>query len=393
MSDSNPFAKLQGLLKDKAQSPATAKGSKPSSSSSPSTPAGTANTTPSRKNRSNHDEESALFLHTVNKLPQSSPSVQAQQEDTAFKQAMQAAGIVPVDKKVKGKKHKKRSTTAASTPPPAQQEGLLPPAKGQEGRQDNGQYFGPANEPNNRQDNKQGTLGQPTKKQGSTPTTSLEDKATFLDLGNETTQNNPISDDLDEQEFALFAKAMDDVAPVSKRGREIHTPAETKIPLHPSGKTPAQIMQEIIDGRIEFAIQHTGEYMEGFVQGVSPEVLDKLRGGQLSPEGHVDLHGLNALQAYTELTRFIKNAYQRNMRTVTVITGRGINSPDGIAVIRNLIQEWLTHDPFKRVVLAFCSAQPRDGGAGALYVLLRKYKKSMGKIQWELPYMGPNADF
>lgn len=205
------------------------------------------------------------------------------------------------------------------------------------------------------------------------------------------TEEQDTADDFDSQEAALFAKAMNDVAPVSKRGREVHAPAETKIPQHPSGKTPAQIMQEIIDGRIEFAIQHTGEYMEGFVQGVSPEVLDKLRLGQLSPESHVDLHGLNALQAYTELVRFIRNAYQRNMRTVTVITGRGINSPDGIAVIRNLIQEWLTHDPFKRVVLAFCSAQPRDGGAGALYVLLRKYKKSMGKIQWELPYSGPDA--
>lgn len=377
MSDSNPFAKLQGLLKDKAPSPATAKGSNPSPPS--------AGTTPSHKKRWGHDEESALFLHTVNKLSQSSPSAQTQQEDTTFKQAMQAAGIVPVDKKAKRKKHKKRSSTATSTPPPPQQESLFAPGHKSDYGQDSKTGDG--------QGNKQGTPFQRTKKLGTTPATGQRDKGAFLDSSHGTAHHNPISDDLDEQEFALFAKAMDDVAPVSKRGREIHTPAETKAPLHPSGKTPAQIMQEIIDGRIEFAIQHTGEYMEGFVQGVSPEVLDKLREGQLSPEGHVDLHGLNALQAYTELTRFIKNAYQRNMRTVTVITGRGINSPDGIAVIRNLIQEWLTHDPFKRVVLAFCSAQPRDGGAGALYVLLRKYKKSLGKIQWELPYVGPNADF
>ncbi len=385
MSDSNPFAKLQDLLKDKAPSPATAKGSSPSSSPSPSS----AGTTPSHKKRSEHDEENALFLHTVNKLPQSSPSAQTQQEDTAFKQAMQAAGIVPVGKKAKGKKHKKRSSTATSTPPPPQQESLSTPAH----KSDSGQDYGPDNKTGDGQGNKQGTPFQRTKKLGTTPATGQKGKGAFLDSSHGTAHTHPISDDLDEQEFALFAKAMNDVAPVSKRGREIHTPAETKAPLHPSGKTPAQIMQEIIDGRIEFAIQHTGEYMESFVQGVSPEVLDKLREGQLSPEGHVDLHGLNALQAYTELIRFIKNAYQRNMRTVTVITGRGINSPDGIAVIRNLIQEWLTHDPFKRVVLAFCSAQPRDGGAGALYVLLRKYKKSMGKIQWELPYVGPNADF
>lgn len=367
MSD-NPFAKLQSLLnhKDSASPSAPAKGSSPSPSSS-----NTVRPTSRHKKPTEHDEESALFLHTVNKLPQSVSGAQAQQEDTVFKQAMQAAGILPVGKKVKGKKHKNRSSSRASMPPQSQDKALADPSPHHNARQDKASQTRPSH-PSSATRGKEPVASSPFR---------------------EPTQNRLISDDFDEQESALFAKAMGNVAPVSKRGREVHTPSETKAPLHPSGKTPAQIMQEIIDGRIEFAIQHTGEYMEGFVQGVSPEVLEKLRLGQLSPEGHVDLHGLNALQAYTELTRFIKNAYQRNMRTVTVITGRGINSPDGIAVIRNLIQEWLTHDPFKRVVLAFCSAQPRDGGAGALYVLLRKYKKSMGKIQWELPYAGPNADF
>jgi len=37
----------------------------------------------------------------------------------------------------------------------------------------------------------------------------------------------------------------------------------------------------------------------------------------------------------------------------------------------------------KRVVLAFSTAIPKHGGAGAVYVLLRKYKRSRGKILWE----------
>ena len=123
--------------------------------------------------------------------------------------------------------------------------------------------------------------------------------------------------------------------------------------------------------------------MEGYVVGVDPLILARLRSGQFSPEAHLDLHGQNAAQALNSLTWFIKNAYQRGLRTVLVVTGRGRNSPDGVGVLRPLLQRWLSKDPFKRVVLAFCTAKAGDGGPGAVYVLLRKYKKSRGKILWE----------
>jgi DNA-nicking Smr family endonuclease len=66
---------------------------------------------------------------------------------------------------------------------------------------------------------------------------------------------------------------------------------------------------------------------------------------------------------------------------VLLIPGRGRNSPNGVAVLRDCIRVWLTREPFKRVVLAFCTAETADGGPGSLYVLLRKYKKR-GKIYW-----------
>jgi DNA-nicking Smr family endonuclease len=70
------------------------------------------------------------------------------------------------------------------------------------------------------------------------------------------------------------------------------------------------------------------------------------------------------------------------MRALLLIPGRGKNSPDGVAVLRERVQAWLTQDPLKRVVLAFCTARPVDGGPGSLYVLLRKYRKK-GKVLWE----------
>ena len=131
--------------------------------------------------------------------------------------------------------------------------------------------------------------------------------------------------------------------------------------------------------------------MEGHVVGIDPMIPVRLRAGQFSPEANLDLHGQNAEQAHASLTWFIKNAYQRSLRTVLVVTGRGKNSPDGVGVLRPLLQRWLSKDPFKRVVLAFCTAKSGDGGPGAVYVLLRKYKKSRGKIVWE--YSPSDDDF
>ena len=188
-------------------------------------------------------------------------------------------------------------------------------------------------------------------------------------------------------EEALFHNAMLGVAPVSAKGRNVHTPAEP--PSCPPGQDPAAALRDLLDGKLEFAVCHTDEYLEGFVAGLDPLVLAKLRAGAFSPEGHLDLHGQNAHQALDSLIIFMKNAYRRSLRTVLIITGRGRNSPDGIGILRLQLQQWLTQDPFKRVVLAFCTAQTADGGPGAVYVLLRKYKKNRGKIVWE---RGPGDD-
>ena len=183
------------------------------------------------------------------------------------------------------------------------------------------------------------------------------------------------------EEDLLFAKAMQGVAPVTTKGRDVPRPATGKgKPAPPID--PAKSLRDLLEGRLEFALYHSDEFMEGHVVGIDPMIPVRLRAGQFSPEAHLDLHGQNAEQAHASLTWFIKNAYQRGLRTVLVVTGRGKNSPDGVGVLRPLLQRWLSKEPFKRVVLAFCTAQPHDGGPGSVYVLLRKYRKK-GRIYWE----------
>ncbi|MDR1243058.1 MAG: Smr/MutS family protein [Deltaproteobacteria bacterium] len=186
--------------------------------------------------------------------------------------------------------------------------------------------------------------------------------------------------ELEEQEAGLFAEAMRGVSPVDGKGRDLplKLKAEAKVSV-----VEANYLKDFLEGKIEFALEYTEEFFEGHVVGFDPLVATKLRAGQYSPEATVDLHGQNAEQARETLINFIHQAYNKSQRFLIVVTGRGKNSPGGLGILRQNLREWLTQNPLKRVVLAFCSARAKDGGTGAVYILLRKFKKSSGKIQWD----------
>jgi DNA-nicking Smr family endonuclease len=175
-----------------------------------------------------------------------------------------------------------------------------------------------------------------------------------------------------------FARAMRDVQPLKSKGRDV--PLVAKIPVVPEPQQ--QSFQDLLKSSQEFALNFSKEHIEGHVVGLESLILQKLRAGRYSPEAHLDLHGLNARQAFDALVGFVRRSWHRGMRTVLLIPGRGKNSPDGVAVLRERIQSWLTQAPLKQVVLAFCTARPVDGGPGSLYVLLRKCRKK-GKVHWE----------
>lgn len=178
----------------------------------------------------------------------------------------------------------------------------------------------------------------------------------------------------------LFADAVSGVHPVRAKGRDLAPCAKPAPRIH---HADLQSMDDIFTDKLEFSLEYTNEFIQGRVVGMDIAIMSKLRAGAFSPEGHLDLHGQNLEQAYATLASFIKHAYQNGKRHLLIITGRGKNSPGGTAILRERVQSWFTRDPFKRVVLAFCTAKPSDGGGGALYLLLRKRKKSQGKIVWD----------
>lgn len=102
--------------------------------------------------------------------------------------------------------------------------------------------------------------------------------------------------------------------------------------------------------------------------GVQDQSVKKLRRGLIPCQAQVDLHGLTQQQAWDLLLDFITDSRARNLRCVRVIHGKGYRSGARGPVLKTAVNAWLrrNHD-----VVAFVSARAIDGGAGALYVLLR----------------------
>ena len=102
--------------------------------------------------------------------------------------------------------------------------------------------------------------------------------------------------------------------------------------------------------------------------GIGHDVTRKLRRGDWSIQGQVDLHGLRSDEARDALGQFIRDAMRMGWRCVRVVHGKGLGSPGKTPVLKSKTQKWLVQ---KNEVLAFVQAKPAEGGAGALVVLLK----------------------
>jgi len=103
------------------------------------------------------------------------------------------------------------------------------------------------------------------------------------------------------------------------------------------------------------------------IAGSGPELLNKLRKGQWPAQAFLDLHGMQRDQARSALADFLRRSRLARLRSVCIIHGKGINSRQP-AVLPGKVRSWLSQS---ELVQAFCTAQERDGGNGALHVLLR----------------------
>ena len=103
--------------------------------------------------------------------------------------------------------------------------------------------------------------------------------------------------------------------------------------------------------------------------GVDRREIRKLKRGDYPAGDRRDLHGMTAAEACATAGRFIESSRQSQHRCVCIVHGRGLHSEGKVSILRARVREYLRSH---RAVLAYADAPRSDGGAGAVYVLLRK---------------------
>ena len=184
-------------------------------------------------------------------------------------------------------------------------------------------------------------------------------------------QNNEISD----EERQSFWDEVADVRPLEteQRFEEVKVKPSPK-PIHSQHyeeldelrdnnvlSDPVDIRDAIVDDVLFFARA-----------GIQQKVQKKLRRGELPIEEELDLHGYTVSEAKIAIQDFLYECKRQHIRYIRVIHGKGYRSDQKIPVLKTHVAYWL---PQLNDVLAFSSAQARDGGTGAIYVILKSAKK------------------
>jgi len=157
-----------------------------------------------------------------------------------------------------------------------------------------------------------------------------------------------------QQENELFRQAVKDVRPLNIHSSRVLL--KKKKPINK--KLPSIDWDET-----NFTTCKVDEDLFFVRDGLQQKIIKKLRQGKMSIAAYLDLHGMTIPKANLALQKFLFICQQKELRNVLIIHGKGS------AIIKSAINTWLRNYPD---TLAFCSAKPKDGGLGTIYLLLSK---------------------
>lgn len=176
-------------------------------------------------------------------------------------------------------------------------------------------------------------------------------------------------DNDDEDERALFRRAMRDVVPLKHSPRAPAVRRTQRARARFARAERAAVLSESLGNTADLYEVQPGDELTFRRAGVPQTVLRRLRQGQYRVEAEIDLHGMIVTEAAARLNEFLRAARLHDMRCVRVIHGKGLRSGTRGPVLKNTVNALLRRcDP----VLAFASARPAAGGTGATLVLLSR---------------------
>ncbi|PJD93323.1 MAG: DNA mismatch repair protein MutS [Legionella sp.] len=164
------------------------------------------------------------------------------------------------------------------------------------------------------------------------------------------------------EDRALFRDMMRDVTPLDQK-----TPPAIPLKSKLQHREPIKPKDYDLSDYYADPVQ-SDSILKYHRHGISPKQTQILKSGQLAWTAKLDLHGLRPDEAKDRLNHFLAYHLNNQHRWVLIIHGKGGRFGEA-PVLKNLINHWLRQIPD---VLAFHSALPKHGGAGAMYVLLRR---------------------
>lgn len=185
----------------------------------------------------------------------------------------------------------------------------------------------------------------------------------------------PASPPVDEE--AILRTAYEGVRPLgdTKTNHRMPVVPEVRRAIVSEEAEVLAALSDLVSGIGAFDLTETEEYVEGARVGLDPRLLSRLRRGEFAVQDHIDLHGMIQPDAKRALQEFVLKSVGKGMRTVLVVHGRGLGSPGGRPVLKHAAAQWLSHGEIGAHVHAFATAKAQDGGAGAMYVLLRRDRR------------------
>jgi DNA-nicking Smr family endonuclease len=164
------------------------------------------------------------------------------------------------------------------------------------------------------------------------------------------------------EEVALWRRAMGETAPLPERTPPVPTVEPPLVPAARPERRPG-----LDQGRRASAALDPHRPV-----GLDRRTWLRLKRGQVAIEQTLDLHGRTQDEAHGALARFLADARAAGWRCVLVVTGKGLASG---GTLRHMVPRWLNDGANREHIVAFCPAQARHGGVGALYVLLRRQRE------------------
>lgn len=166
---------------------------------------------------------------------------------------------------------------------------------------------------------------------------------------------------------ALFRDMIGDVQPIAG-GRKLPDKPRPKPHAKFSRADDRAVLEESLQHEPDLVDVETGEELVFHRPNVTRRVLRQLRRGNFAIQDEIDLHGMTVDEARVALRDFISECHDRRLGCVRVVHGKGLGSGPRGPVLKAGVNRWLSRWD---EVVAFCSAQVRHGGTGAVYVLLR----------------------